>query len=92
MTDSAIPKAEEPVLDHVAEELRKRREIRKVQLNGSGPERDDFRVSELRAKNVRNALIARGIAPDRLVAYSRSGGGPPVVTFRILNASCPPGG
>lgn len=60
-------------LDEVADALRARPDLRLVLIEGHADEpgalRYNQRLSEGRAGAVRRALVARGVAPERLVAY-----------------------
>jgi len=72
-TDSAkILPAAKPILDEIADLLRKRTDIRLVEVQGHtddvGPAVDNRKLSQARAEAVRDALIALGVESARLTA------------------------
>ena len=60
------------VLDAIAEAIKDRPAIEKVEIAGHtdnrGRSADNLRLSQQRAEAVRNYLISKGISPDRLAA------------------------
>lgn len=61
-----------PILDDVADLLRRNPQIRRVRVEGHtdwiGSDAYNQRLSQARARSVRDALVQRGIEPDRLEA------------------------
>ncbi|MEY4577342.1 MAG: hypothetical protein RL701_2045 [Pseudomonadota bacterium] len=69
---SEIESSSYPVMDQIALALRKHRELERVEIGGytdnTGPYEFNMQLSRARARSVRQYLLARGIAPDRLTA------------------------
>ena len=80
--DSAKLRTPQPQLDEVAAALKSNPQIAKVQITGYtdriGTESYNQRLSEVRANAVRNYLVAKGVAGDRLVAVGRGEANPVV--------------
>jgi outer membrane protein OmpA-like peptidoglycan-associated protein len=74
---AALTADSKPVLDAIAEALAHHPEITLVDIQGHTDDRGDARANKLlslaRANAVRNALLARGVSPKRLVAQGFGG-------------------
>jgi hypothetical protein len=68
-----------PTLDHVAEELRSRDELRRIEIRGPAAN----------AAAVRDYLLGRGVPSAKLTVVEDTG---PWVHFRIRESTCVPGG
>ena len=88
--ESQIAVVARAAVDHVADELRTRADVLRVEIRGAAPD-GDARLAKARATAVRDALVARGVVPDRLIAVAAAGARP-AVGFRILESTCLPGG
>ena len=94
------------VLREIASTLQSSPEIEKIWIEGhtdlTGDQRYNQKLSEARASAVREALVALGVAPERLVAYGRGEARPATaaergrptvenrrVVFRMVSADTP---
>ena len=69
---SEIAAGSYPIVDQIALALRKHRELSHIEIGGhtdsTGPREFNLRLSQARARSVRQHLLARGIRPTRLTA------------------------
>jgi len=73
--DSAKLRTPQPRLDEIAAALKDNPQVGKVRITGHtdriGTDSYNKRLSEVRANSVRNYLVAKGVAGDRLVAVGK---------------------
>jgi outer membrane protein OmpA-like peptidoglycan-associated protein len=76
--DHAIDASSREIVERVAKVLHDNREITRLAIIGhaSADERDALKISELRAQQVLQALVALGIEPARLVTQAHGSGEP----------------